>query len=267
MSEHGDIPKLQNKLDPSIKYIFTKNLTKREISDFNPGRVRNDGVNISHGEYVYTNDADVLFMNPLFLWNCKRLLEKDEKLSLFRPRMRRLPIENFEIFKKRFEVQGIQNVLDSLHKDNEFLATTDRNTRNLKVFFKNSEDYLKVFTTSIENFEKYVKDDKLKGKEPLIWSENLHCGGNFFRRRHFDKVGGYCVKFINWGCEDSDLQWKLKEIFNLQFFPKIEEFTVLHLDHTKEYFVKENWKKNEQLYALRKKKGILYAIKEDLKNA
>ncbi|KKQ16556.1 MAG: hypothetical protein US31_C0030G0005 [Berkelbacteria bacterium GW2011_GWA1_36_9] len=109
VSEHGDTPKLQSKLDSSVKYIFTKHLIKKGANNFNPGKIRNDGVNISHGEYVYTNDSDVIFMNPLFLWNCKRLLEKDEKLSLFRPRMRRLPIEDFETFLLRIHCILLRN--------------------------------------------------------------------------------------------------------------------------------------------------------------
>ena len=86
---------------------------------------------------------------------------------------------------------------------------------------------------------------------------------NFFRRKQFEIVGGYCEDFINWGCEDSDLQWKFKEVFDLQFFPEGKEFMVMHLDHKRGYFSPEMWKRNEKICSERKQKGILKVAKED----
>lgn len=263
VSEQGRTPKLKNKLGGEIKYIFKKHIPKKNLSDFNPGKIRNDAIRISSGEFIYTNDSDIVFMDENFLEKCKKLLESDSNLVLYRPSMRRLPLENFCEFKKRVKEKRIFNAIDSLNLENEFIASTDKLKRDLKVVTKNTEEYLKVFTTSKDNFQRYVADSSLKGKEPKIWSENLHAGGNFFRRVHFEEIGGYCEDFINWGCEDSDLQWKFKQIFNLQFFPKINEFTVIHLDHKKDYFSSEMWKRNEGICAERKDKGIHLAIKKD----
>ncbi len=261
VSEQGESPRVKSLLDDSIRYTF-----KHFLGDnlkFNSGEIRNDAIALSHGEYVYTNDSDVVFQNPYFLSKSVKLLASDEGLVMYRPPMRRLPIDNFEEFYKRVSQQGIQRALDSLNRSREFLATTDDIKRDLKVVARSTEEYLKVFTASMEDFNRYILDPSLKGKEPTIWSENLHCGGNFFRRKHLDMVGGYAEKFFVWGCEDSDLQWKFGKCFNLQFYPKIEEFTVLHLDHPKGYFSPENWARNEEISRLRKKRGIYSCILED----
>ena len=97
----------------------------------------------------------------------------------------------------------------------------------------------------------------------MIWSEDLHCGGNLFRKEHFYQVGRYCENFVNWGCEDSDLQWKMTAYYDLQFFPKTEKFEVLHLDHSKDYFSSSMWNLNEEICAKRKTAGVDCAIKKD----
>ena len=84
------------------------------------------------------------------------------------------------------------------------------------------------------------------------------------RRKHLDLVGAYCERFINWGCEDSDLQWKLGERFSLQFIPNEARFEVIHLDHPKLYFSKEAWKRNEAIADCRKRQGAYISIAQDM---
>jgi glycosyltransferase involved in cell wall biosynthesis len=264
VSEQGTKPKVKTLLDNSVKYIFTKHTPNPDLSDFNPGKIRNLAISNATGEFIYTIDADVIFLDKEFLKKSKALLEGDPKLILFRPFMRRLPIENFEEFYQFFKEKGIQSAIDSLDKSQDYLITTDGVQRELKIVTKDTDEYRKTFTTSMENFKRYLEDPSLKGQEPKIWSENRHCGSNFFRREHFDLVGGYCEEFINWGCEDSDLQWKFKEVFNLEFFPE-EDFEVMHLDHNRGYFSPEMWVKNESICSQRKTSGILNSILEDQK--
>jgi len=264
VSEQGKSPKLICPPDPRVKHVFTAH-DRSVAGDFNPGRVRNIGVAESDGEFLYTSDGDVVFMNPQYLSAGLGLLVENSKRAFKRPPMRRLPIENFEEFLKCVESCGIEFAIKSLDFGQEYLATTDGKPRQLKVVQRDKGEYPKVFTTSIENFKKYCEDPFLKGQEPTIWSENLHCGGNFLRREHFDAVGGYCTFFLNWGCEDSDLQWKVGEKYNLVFFPYTREFEVLHLDHLKGYFSKEIWVRNEALENQRKLRGIDAAIMEDKK--
>lgn len=266
VSEQGDLPKLKYKIPKEVKYVFTKHNPSPELSDFNPGLIRNLAIVRSSGEFVYTNDADVLFIDENFLANGVEILEKDPSLILHRPPMRRLPLNNFEEFWNLFNELGIRHTIEGLDFSQKYLATTDRKKRKLKIVKKESEYYLKTFTTSIESFEKYISDSSLKGKEPTIWTEDLHCGGNLFRRTHFEAIGRYCQEFINWGCEDSDLQWKFMKSFSLGFFPYEKKFEVLHLDHPKGYFSADMWKRNEAIEHERRSKGVSYAIRGD-KNA
>lgn len=264
LSEQGATPKLEGKLE-SVKYIFRRHKSSPALSDFRPGLTRNLAAELSTGEFLYTNDADIVFLNPRYLESLIELLNENKQLVLYRPPMRRLLLENFEEFRQRVISLGITNAIGSLDFSQQYLATTDGKKSELKVVTRQRKEYEKTFTASMENFRKYINDPLLKGKEPLIWSENLHCGGTFMRKEQFDLVGGYCEEFINWGCEDSDLQWKLGKCFNLQKVPYQPEFEVLHLDHPKNYFSGEMWAKNERLSEERKKQGIVCCALHDLK--
>ena len=262
--EQGGIPKLKEKLDSSTKYIFSRHLASPTLSDFRPGLVRNLAVSISTGEFLYTNDADILFMNPNYIKQLMEMLKKDPLLSLQRPARRNLIKTGFNEFLERVNLFGINEAINSLDLKQDYIATTDGKQLELKVVTKKTE-YEKTFIALIDDFEKYTRDACLKGREPTIWLEDRHAGGNFIRRQHFDLVGGYCEAFINWGCEDADLQWKLSQIFRMQLFPKVSCLEVLHLDHDREYFSARMWKRNEELLAERKQKRIWKVINEDLR--
>ena len=265
VSEQGELPKLKSELPQDVKYIFNEHVPSRELSDFNPGLVRNLAISNSEGEFIYTNDADILFLNENYLAEGISLLRKNPILALHRPPMRRLPIENFEHFWDMANKGGITLAMKSLDLSQPYLATTDGITRELKVVKKEGEYYQKTFTTSMDSFRRYLSDPFLKGKEPTIWTEDLHCGGNLLRKEHFEMVGRYCEDFINWGCEDSDLQWKLMQTTELGFFPYTKEFEVLHLDHERRYFSPEMWKRNESIENDRKIMGIKEVIRRDLR--
>jgi len=79
--------------------------------------------------------------------------------------------------------------------------------------------------------------------------------------KQFKAVGGYSEEFINWGCEDSDLQWKFSQLYHLQFFP--ENLEVIHLDHPKGYFSPEMWAKNEEISRRRIEEGLERVIERD----
>lgn len=264
VSEQGVEPKLKGIRDSRIRYLF-KYHDKSVSGDFNPGRIRNIAARESAGEFLYTNDGDIVLLNTNYLRLCLDKLNKNPSLAFRRPVMRRLPLENFEEFQTRVKKYGIAKAIASLDLTQDYLATTDGIFRELKVVRKDNDDYQKIFTTSMENFRRYLEDKSIRGKEPIIWTENLHCGGNFLRRQQFETIGGYCSLFLNWGCEDSDLQWKVGEKYELDFFPKEKGFEVLHLDHPRDYFSSEMWKINEVIGAERKAKGIESAILVDKK--
>ncbi len=266
VSEQGISPKFQSIIPKGIKYIFTEFIPSKDISDFNPGIVRNIAYGKSTGEFIYTNDADILFFDEYFLQKGISLLEHAQTLALHRPPMRRIPIENFHTFYNHYKKYNIRKSINNLDISQAFLATMDGLKRKLKVVKKDGEYYEKTFTTSSCEFERYINNKSLLGEEPTIWTENLHCGGNLLRRVHFEEIGGYCEEFINWGGEDSDLQWKLMEKYNLKFFPDTIDFNVLHLDHERGYFSSKMWKRNEAIEIERKINGIDNAIRNDKRN-
>jgi len=252
-----------------IKHIFTYHKPKPNLSDFNPGKVRNIAIANATKEFIYTNDADVVFSDPYYLKKIIGILKKNPNKILFRPFMRRLPINNFDEFNSWCNSLRFEKALKKLIINQEFLIKTSSEYRGMKIFEKDSKEanYRKTFTSLIEDYKKYVEErlgsDNDLNFWPVYWNENRHCGANFFSRKQFMEVGGYCESFINWGCEDSDLQWKFRELYDLGFFPP--ELEVVHLDHPKGYVSPKMWGLNEVESSRRKKEGINYAIKHDKK--
>ena len=248
---------------PRVRHIFKYHKPQFDLSDFNPGNVRNEAVALATGEFVYTNDADIVFLDPYYFARSVEVMRENSRRVLYRPLMRRLPLVEFGEFERKIRDFGISGAVASLDLSQKYLATLNGKPRKLRVFEKESV-YLKTFTAFEEDYQDYVSDDRNKGSEPIFWNENRHCGGNLFRMEHFYVVGGYSEEFINWGCEDSDLQWKFSEIYDLQFFP--EGFEVIHMDHPKGYFSPEMWKKNEAISERRVMGGVYEAIKIDRGN-
>ncbi len=260
VSEQGEsskFPKISG-----VKHIFEYYKPKSELSDFNPGNIRNIGFINSTGEFIYTNDADVVFPDTEYLLRAREILESKQGKVLFRPKMRRLPIGDFTVFNEWVKNYRIMGAISKLDFGQKYIVTVDGLPRKVRVFEKDSI-YKKTFTAFEEDFQRFIGGEN-KGKEPMFWIENRHCGGNMFRRVQFESVGGYCEDFVNWGCEDSDLQWKFAEKYGIEFFP--DELEVIHLDHPKGYFSPEMWARNEKINAQRKEEGVEAAIRIDGRN-
>jgi glycosyltransferase involved in cell wall biosynthesis len=265
VSEQGVIRRFPNV--EGVKHIFTYHKPQENLSDFNPGKVRNMAILNSTKDYIYTVDADIIFYDSLFLKRSLDFLKKEDHRILFRPFMRRLPLDNFDTFSKWCDLFGFEEALKKLIINQDFLIKTSPEYRELKIFEKISKEagYKKTFSSLIGDYNKYIEERLGTEKEfnfwPVYWNENRHCGSNLFRRSHFMYVGGYCEQFINWGCEDSDLQWKFRELFKLEFFP--EDLEVIHMDHPKGYLSPKMWDLNEQKSTQRKNNGVQSAIEFD----
>src|SRR3989344_1793072 len=83
-----------------VKHIFSYHKPKPDLSDFNPGKIRNIAIMNSTKEYIYTVDADVIFSDLLFFKKALDFLKENPKRILFRPYMKRLPKDNLEEFSK-----------------------------------------------------------------------------------------------------------------------------------------------------------------------
>src|SRR5690606_33684880 len=101
---------------------------------------------------------------------------------------------------------------------------------------------------------------------PRFSTLDVHGGGILMRREQFDLIGGYCEQYSAWGCHDADIQWKLRNIFELEQFPYETNFEVLHLDHERDYFNQYMWQVNRSIQKRRKDVGVIDAIMEDRKN-
>ena len=106
---------------------------------------------------------------------------------------------------------------------------------------------LKSFPIASEtDFQEYLATEENKGCEPKFFNQERHCGATFAPTDAFIKVGGYCESFTSWGCRDADVQWKLESIIGMDLIPYISSFEVIHLDHPKGYFDKEDWNENRE---------------------
>lgn len=61
----------------------------------------------------------------------------------------------------------------------------------------------------------------------------FHWGGVLVRREDFDDVGGYCTRYVGWGCEDDDLATKLAATIGVVRAWKVaaRQLSCLHFEH------------------------------------
>ena len=206
-----------------VKYVFSEPELKGGVSCYNPGRIRNMALSRITSELAYLNDSDILFSNPSFLSDLAGY--KTKSSVLIKPPMRRLLIDYVDDFVSSAFKKEILNELNNLYHPNDFVATSFPAEVDLKVVNHKG----RVYTISMEKFLEYKADDSLKGLEPTIWHDTVHCGGIFSETEKIFSVGGYCEQFWTWGYEDRDLQWKLGEIFECQEIPRLPKFEVIHL--------------------------------------
>lgn len=257
ISEQGERSKLKSLLGPGVKLVFQHYRPSPYLSDFGPGRIRNLAVSASRGEFLYATDADIVFLNPYYLKSLLQRLHSNSCGALYRPPLRRLPREDFSEFRRRVFSIGIQGAIHSLNFCQPFWATTDKRKKKFKIMSKHENRYQKTYTA--------LPNAPGQEKAPLSWREDRHTGGVLMRRHQFDFVGGYCEKFMNWGCEDSDLQWKLSEFFKLKLVTKEQRFMVLHLDHPRQYISEKMWERNKSISLQRRNDGPIKTVMADLK--
>ena len=220
-----------------------------------PGLVRNLAAKNSSGNFIYNNDGDIIFGNPNYLNSLLQLIKKDEKLCLYQPAMRRIPLDNFVDFKNRFERGGIKKTIDDLDLSQPYGATYKDNFIKIRHFKKDNDGDVEISVATEKDHRAYHSGDN-KGKEPFFYTLHIHAGGTMMARSQFEKIGGYCEDFAGWGCHDVDIQYKLKSLFNLQKIHKISDLEILHLDHQRGYFANPRWEKNKSLLIKRQSMPI-----------
>ena len=84
----------------NLRYIYKPN--EEDIGNsFRPGKVRNLGAKLAKGQFIYTNDADIIFKNQNYLSSLIKRLESNPDMAFHRPKMRRMPLECFDEFLRR----------------------------------------------------------------------------------------------------------------------------------------------------------------------
>ena len=233
VTEEGDWPRFKPD-GHNIRHVFTRHESGKP-DDYNYGLIRNRGVEASSGEFVYTTDADIIFRSHSFLARSIAMLCEEENIVFRRPPIRRLPESCFEKFHETFTVSGLDAALSVLDFSQDRWASIRENPV-----------------------------ERPYDPEKKAIDRRAHCGGNLFRRKHFEAVGRYCELFQNYGYEDYDLQWKLAQTFNMLQFPDTTEFEALHLNHQKTYRVKSLVRKNSSIFFERQKSGVREAIGRDI---
>ncbi len=249
-----------------ISYVFIPNGEVEKQKYAIPGLIRNKAARRSSGDYLYNSDGDIVYCNPFYFAEILELIKTGDGVSLCRPPMRRLSIEDFEGFRRMWEELGLEKALANLDMSNDFAAKLPGSPVSILPFRKKESGRLKTFLYSSSDLGRYNEDPNLKGSEPKYSTLSVHAGATFMKIEHFWAVGGFCEKFVAWGCHDADLQWKLRNRFSLFEFPNFPEYEVLHLDHEREYFDRERWQANREIQRSRRSGGVDMAISDDLKD-
>lgn len=259
IAESGHSPRLQS-IAASIDATYSFRRIDSATEMFSPGKIRNDALLSSDRHFIYATDADIVIQNDHYLLELIALLRSRQSLALRWPPMRRLPIHCFEQFCDMSVNEGLGRALSRLHRPNEYVALTNDTAYDLKIRKRpgslNDYDDGLIFTSTVEDYERYMADPSLRGLEPLIFHQVRHIGGLVARRTQLLAVGGYCEQFLAWGNEDTDLQWKLAQACRLEFIPDEDRFEVLHLDHAKGHFCPSQWQRNKALKLTREARPL-----------
>jgi hypothetical protein len=99
------------------------------------------------------------------------------------------------------------------------------------------------------------------------WAFPFHWGGIVVDRATFDAVGGYCTRYVGWGCEDDDLIAKLEGRARLARAWRVaRRLTCLHLEHPRSHTA-VSIQVNQHLLAERLASGVDAMVEEDRRAA
>lgn len=237
--------------------------------NFSVARARNLGLAISDAEFVVMQDADIVLHSRNFIEGL--VVELMEHPGFFMATTPLLHLQRREIseWKAEFLRTGDfdsypgrclcyeEYVLSALpYGDNDFRvvphpyneAKRDRRYVALKELH---EDYLRG-------------PERWKGSEPIIFTPCVAKGFIAARREHFLAAGGYCERYIGWGCEDGDLKWKLSNFLKCKNLQGDRRFAGVHLDHDRPYFSAQGYLNAKGTSNGRQRLGFVDAVKDDL---
>jgi SAM-dependent methyltransferase len=250
-----NIEKLNKYLNEKVTIVVIKSNNFKNSRSF----YRNIAVKYAKGEYLYFTDEDVIIYDQRYLNFLEKISKETDESVIVWPKMFRLK-KNIDKFCNDF-ING--------DKKMKFFF----NPHHCIYGYSNGEFYevpeLKMdfdgvpCVCTLENYN-ILKNANLNEFEEIVWRPSVHWGGIFSKKIYFEDVGGFSLEYINWGCEDDDLIWKLSQIHNIVYsFKKFPNLSVLHLEHPRKYW--SSYNHNMQIFEKRKKKDPNHLILEDKK--
>lgn len=251
-----------------IKYIYSAAEKIENEIHYNIGKVRNSGASVSSGNFLYFSDSDVVFFNKDYLKKIIQLVEEKE-VALARPRMFRLnELEsNYYIYdyisqKKISYPKLSSNCLVAYDISSKTIENTEM--QEYKEMINGTPH---VCTEGNYNLINGSTSFDISQIEEFLWMPTYHYGGVCISKKDFKSIGGYAQTYYDWGLEDDDLQWKIKETVGLEYlFDHSDlEFSTLHIEHSRNYN-NCRFEKNRLVFENRKKQGLEEVILTDRKN-
>lgn len=212
-----------------------------------PGPLRNLAASASRAPMLYLGDADIAPLGTDFAGQALELLEDR---AVIQPWMYRL-VNPAEVRAwPAFERPG-RGLACHVSVDAEGRLVPLGGER----FSWRSPDLMEV--TGPPGFG-WPKDDGTLCSFPFHW------GGILVRRESFDAVGGYCSRYVGWGCEDSDLIAKLEDRVGVVRAFKVAalKLACLHFEHPRPYMLR-HFRANHAILAERLGAGVDAMIEED----
>jgi hypothetical protein len=235
---------------------------------FSLSRARNAGIAAALGRFLYFSDADIVLADPTHLARLAELMRLHDDIVLATPRNKHLLLENQPAACDHFLAEGSWDTGGMERIGNHALRWVGTDHAGA------ATPPPEIAETALNGIPCIVRKPALdayhadpaawRGREPEIWNLIVHHGSLMARRKHLDLIAGYAECYVGWGAEDSDLQWKLAELFLVASLARLPDVAVVHLEHPRSWFDPLLWQRNQLLFDDRRRRGPLDAIASDI---
>jgi hypothetical protein len=215
-----------------------------------PGCVRNGALARVRAAHCYVTDADVLPRRDDYLARCLEFSNRCGAAALTKPGMVRVRASEASFSAWYDENKHVQSVEKSGQCIQVLREGRLHPSAAGEVFETIDGDVYCCTKTEKELLNKYAgREDDL---EELIMKPTVHWGGLFARMDAIRNVGGYGEVYVEWGCEDDDLHYKLASTVSLNRLHLPDEpQPLLHLEHPRTRNT-ESYRQNLRRFADRK---------------